>query len=134
MQQERTASRTPAELATSILAGAAIALGVCLLMLALAAWLIAQGTLGEEWAERAGVAGPFLGCLIGGGYAIACVRGRALAVGLAVSGLSVLLWLLAGLLFWGGVSPADGLAHLLAAGLGGGLAGVLSATRKKRRK
>ncbi len=134
MQQERTASHMPVELAASLLAGAAIALGVCLLVVALAAWLIAQGALEEEWTGRAGAVGAFLGCLIGGGYAIACVRGRALAVGLAVSALSVLLWLLAGALFWGGVSPADGAVQLLAAGLGGGLAGVLSATRKKRRK
>lgn len=134
MPQERKPELTPITITTSVLAGGAIALGCCLLCLALGAWLISEGILGEEWTARAGVLGSFLGCLLGGGYAIACVRSRALAMGLGISVLYLALWLGAGLLF-PGVGGGSGLVPVvLSALLGGGLSGILSASRKKRRK
>ncbi|MCC8182860.1 MAG: hypothetical protein LIO45_07835, partial [Clostridiales bacterium] len=104
------------------------------LLLALIAWLIASGTMGEEWAGRAGVIGAALGCLAGGRYAVCTVRSRVLLVGLGVGGLFLLLWLGAGR-----IAPESGagtgLTPLTIAALAGGAAsGLLSAFHKKRRK
>ncbi len=134
MHQERTVGRTRVDCITSLLAGGAIAVGVCLLLAALCAWLMVCGVLGEEWEGRILLAGPFLGSLVGGLYAILCIRARPLLTGLAVGGLSLLLWLLAGALIWDGASPAEGAAQAAAALLGGGLAGILAAAQKKKRK
>ncbi|MCC8128890.1 MAG: hypothetical protein LIO51_02995, partial [Clostridiales bacterium] len=90
MPQERTTGASPGTVVTALLAGGAIALGATLLLMALTAWLIAKGTLGEEWAGRAGMIGAALGCLMGGRYAIGSVRSRALLVGLGVGGLFLL--------------------------------------------
>ncbi|MCD7734296.1 MAG: TIGR04086 family membrane protein [Clostridiales bacterium] len=134
MPQERTTEVSPGTVVTALLAGGAIALGVTLFLMALTAWLIAGGTMGEEWAGRAGMVGAALGCLVGGRYAIGSVRSRALLVGLGTAALFLLLWLGAGLLLpeSGGGS---GLVPLTVAALGGGAAsGLLSAFHKKRRK
>ncbi len=134
MPQERITEVSPGTVVTTLLAGGAIALGVTLFLMALTAWLIAGGTLGEEWADRAGIIGAALGCLTGGRYAIGSVRSRALLVGLGVGGLFLLLWLGAGLFLPEG-SAGGGLVPLVAAALGGGAAsGLLSAFHKKRRK
>lgn len=134
MPQERTTEWSPVTIATSLLAGSAIALGCCLLVMALCAWLISRGSLGEVWTARAGLIGAFLGCLVGGGYAIACIRSRALLVGVGIGGLFLLLWLLAGLLFPGAGGGCGPIPLVIASLLGGGLSGILFASRKKRRK
>ncbi|MCD8382298.1 MAG: TIGR04086 family membrane protein [Clostridiales bacterium] len=134
MPQERTTGTSPGTAVTALLAGGAIALGITLLLMALVAWLIAGGTLGEEWAGRAGAIGAVLGCLIGGQYANSSIRSRALLVGLGVGGLFLLLWLGAGLLFPES-GTGSGLASLAAGALAGGaVSGLLSAFHKKRRK
>ena len=133
MQQEKKQGGDLLSAATSLAAGGAIALGLGLLTLAVTAWLISRGSLGEDWTARAGILGSFLGCLVGGCYAISGVRSRALLVGLGVSGLYCLLWALAGLLWLNG-SGGLALPGAAAALLGGGLGGILSASRKKRRK
>ncbi|MCD7945580.1 MAG: TIGR04086 family membrane protein [Clostridiales bacterium] len=134
MPQERTTGASPGTVFTALLAGGAIALGVALFLMALTAWLIAGGTLGEEWTDRAGMIGAALGCLVGGRYAIGSVRSRALLVGLGTATLFLLLWLGAGLIFPEG-GAGGGLVPLAAAALGGGaMSGLISAFRKKRRK
>lgn len=133
MQQEKKRGGDLLSAATSLAAGGAVALGLGLLTLAVTAWLISRGSLGEDWAARAGILGSFLGCLVGGCYAISGIRSRALLVGLGVSGLYCLLWALAGLLWLNG-SGGLALPGAAAALLGGGLGGILSASRKKRRK
>lgn len=117
-------------MATSVLAGSAIAVGICFLALALTAWLIASGRLGPEWLSRSPLAGAFLGVLAGGGYAVRCTRRRALVMGLAVGGGFSLLCLLAGAAEPGGPAPSAVLAALVA----GGLAGVLFSGGTRRRK
>lgn len=133
MPQERgKPERTALERVTSVAAGGVLALGIGLLTLALAAWLISQGTLGEEYGSWAGAVGLFLGALAGGGYAIAGVGARPLAVGLAAAGVCCLLWALAGQLWLGGFGVAP---TALGGALAGGCAsGFLFAARKKRRK
>ena len=133
MQQEKKQGGDLLSAATSLAAGGAIALGLGLLTMAAAAWLISRGSLGEDWTARAGILGSFLGCLAGGCDAISGIRSRALLVGLGVSGLYCLLWALAGLLWLNG-SGGLALPGAAAALLGGGLGGILSASRKKRRK
>lgn len=100
MPQERTTGASPGTVVTALLAGGAIALGVTLFLMALTAWLIAGGSMGEEWAGRAGMVGAALGCLVGGRYAIGSVRSRALLVGLGTAALFLLLWL------GGGAAPS----------------------------
>ncbi|MGM9537801.1 MAG: hypothetical protein ACI3VN_05665, partial [Candidatus Onthomonas sp.] len=82
MQQEKKREGELLSVVTSLAAGGAVALGLGLLILAVTAWLISRGSLGEDWAARAGVLGSFLGCLVGGCYAISGIRSRALLVGL----------------------------------------------------
>lgn len=133
MPQEQKQGGDPVAAITSLAAGGAIGLGLSLLALALTAWLISQGKLGEEWTSRSIILGAFLGCLMGGYYAISGIRSRALLVGLGVSVLFCVLWALAGLLWLnsgGGLSVSAAAAALL----GGGLSGILRASRKKRRK
>lgn len=131
-QEQKRAGEIPA-IATSLLAGGAVGLGLSLLIMAVVAWLISAGSLGEDWTGRAGVLGSFLGCLVGGCYAISGIRSRALAVGLAVSVLYCALWALAGLL-WLNSGGALSASMAAAAFLGGGLSGILAASRKKTRK
>lgn len=133
MQQENRQGETLLSAVTSLVAGGAIALALSLLTLAAGAWMISQGSLDADWIGRAGVLGSFLGCLVGGRYAISGIRSRALLVGLGVGGLYCLLWMLCGLLFW---EEGSGMAFSGAAAalLGGGSGGILSAARKKRRK
>lgn len=118
------------ETAAAILAGTAIAAGVCLLTLAAAAWLMSAGHLGPAWLERAPLAGVSLGALAGGGYAVRCAGRRALPVGLAVGAGLCLLWVLCGLRQSTQPSPA----LLLTALLSGALAGVLFSGGRKRKK
>lgn len=134
MPQERTEERNALTVVTSLLAGAAVALGLCLLVMALFAWLIAGGTLSEDWTTRAGLLGAFLGCLIGGGYAIRCIRSRALLYGLGTGVVFLLLWVVAGLLFPDASGASAPIPLVVASVLGGGLSGILFASRKKRRK
>ena len=134
MSQERTEEQKALTVATSVLAGGAIAMAICLLIMALGAWLIAGGTLSESWTTRGGLVGAFAGCLIGGGYTIRCVRSRALIFGLGVSVFFLLLWALAGLLFPCPGGATGAIPLILASALGGGLSGILFASRKKRRK
>ena len=134
MSQERTDEQKALTVVTSVLAGGAIGMAICLLIMALGAWLIAGGTLSESWTARAGLVGAFAGCLIGGGYTIRCVRSRALIVGLGVSVFFLLLWVIAGLLFPCSEGTEGAIPLILASLLGGGLSSILFASRKKRRK
>lgn len=134
MPQERTENRDLLTMATSVVAGTAIALAVCLVIMVLGAWLIAGGTLSEVWTPRLGLAGAFLGCLVGGGYAIRCIRSRALLVGLGVGGLFLFLWVLAGLLFPDAAGVTGPVPLILVSLLGGGISSILFAGGKKRRK
>ena len=64
MSQERAEQRDLLTVATSVVAGTAIALAVCLVFMVLGAWLIAGGTLSEVWTPRFGLIGAFFGCLV----------------------------------------------------------------------
>ena len=138
MQQEKKQGGDLLSAATSLAAGGAVALGLGLLTLAVTAWLISRGSLGEDWTARAGILGSFLGCLAGGCYAISGIRSRALLVGLGVGAVLFLLLLTAGLLAYDTASVDQGGAGLLCACLcGGGIAGLLGsgdASKKKRRR
>lgn len=134
MPQTKREDRPELECAMSILAGGAVAAGVCLLVLALWAWLTAAGRLGPDWLDRARLVGAFVGCLAGGGLAAGHARRRALLQSLGAGLVFLLLCLLSGRLTGAGMW-GEGSASLLAAALlGGGLAGVLFAPDKKRRK
>lgn len=131
--QERKQAGGLLQAGTALAAGSAIGVGLSLAVLALTAWLVSCGTLDQDWLGRGEVVASFVGCLVGGCYAIAGIRSRALAVGLGVSAVFCLIWLLAGFLWLNGqwrIAPSGAGAALL----GGALSGILSASRKKTRK
>lgn len=106
-----------------------------ILSLFLCAVLVSTGLLREHWMEGAGLACCVLGALIGGMYSVKAIKRRPLLVGLAVGGVLFLLLLTAGFLAYETASIEQGGVGILCACLcGGGIAGILGGTRKKRRR
>ena len=106
-----------------------------ILFLFLCAVLVSTGLLRERWMEGAGLACYVLGALIGGIYSVKAIQRRPLLVGLAVGGVLFLLLLTAGFLAYETASIEQGGVGILCACLcGGGIAGILGGTRKKRRR
>ena len=106
-----------------------------ILSLLLCAVLVSTGLLRERWMEGAGLACCVLGAMIGGIYSVKTIKRRPLLVGLAVGGVLFLLLLTAGFLAYETASIEQGGVGILCACLcGGGIAGILGGTRKKRRR
>lgn len=117
-----------------VVTGSVAGLLVCLLFLAICAWAVSAGYLPPDMLYRLCVAGSFLGGLCGGLFALRGRGGRMLLIGLGTGVVFFLFLLMAGVLFFPSISPAEGGLGLLCGSLaGGGLAGVLGA-RPRRRK
>lgn len=121
-----------------VLLGGAAALGSCLAVLLLGAWLVSAGRVPESLGPQLAVGACVIGALIGGLVAAARCRRRSLPVGLAVGAVLFLLILTVGALFFQALPlEKGGLGLLLGSLIGGGVAGLLSRAlggRKKRRK
>ncbi len=106
-----------------------------ILTLLLCAVMVSAGVLKERWMEGAVLACCVLGAWVGGLFSVRRIRARTLLVGLAVGGILFLLLLTAGLLAFETASIEHGGVGVLCACLcGGGIAGLLGAGKKKKRR
>ena len=119
--------------ALGVSAGAVIALVICLGILAIAAAGIARGWLAEDWSGRITVAAALVGAFIGGVCGQRWYRHTLVGLG---SGLVLCLILLAvgALLLDSLPTGGEGLGVLLAAAVGGGLAGLAARPRRKKKR
>lgn len=117
-----------------IVTGSAAGLLVCLLFLGVCAWAVSAGRLPASMLYHLCLAGCFLGGLCGGLFALRGRMGRMLLIGLGTGVVFFLFLLMAGVLFFPSISPAEGGLGLFCGSLaGGGLAGIIGA-RPRRRK
>ena len=108
---------------------------VSILTLLLCAVMVSAGVLRERWMDGAVLACCVVGALIGGLVSVRSIWARTLLVGLAVGGILFLLLLTAGLLAFDTASIEHGGVGVLCACLcGGGIAGLLGGTGKKKRR
>lgn len=118
---------------TGLLAGVLLALCVCLLTLLLGAALISNETVAEEKLGLFCLAGAFLGCTIGGAYAVHAAGRRALLVGEAVSLFYFAVWLAVGTGIYSALSLGRALPLLGASAVGGVAAAVLGSAGGARK-
>ena len=119
----------------ALLKGGALAGVACILVLLAGAAAISMGVLRERWMPGAVLAACVLGALLGGLFAARGRGGHGLLSGLGVGLVLFLLLLTAGLLAFEDVSLEQGGAAILCACLcGGGLAGLVSRRKPKKKR
>ena len=119
----------------ALLRGGALAGAVCILALLLGAVLISAGVARESWMSGMVLAACVLGALAGGLSAGRRLAGSGLLSGLGVGAVLFLLLLTAGLLAFEDASlERGGLPILCACLCGGGLAGLLSRRKPKKKR
>lgn len=118
-----------------LLKGSALAGISAILLLLLGAILISSGVLKERWIDGTVLTVCVFAALVGGLYAVKRIGKRTLLVGLGVGMVLFLLLLAAGVLAYGATSMGDsGTGVLCACVCGGGIAGILGSTPKKKRR
>ena len=122
-----------ARAALGVSAGAGIALAVSLVILAGAAAGISAGWLVEEWGSRIVAATALVGGLVGGLCALRWQRHPLMGLGTGLL-FGLLLLALGLVLLDARPQGAGALPVLLAAVVGGGLAGLTARPRKKRKR
>ena len=122
------------QMATGVVLGGLLALGVELMILLLGSLAVSNGILKEEAAPQTTAAACVLGGFGGGLLACARWKSRRLLGGLAAGAVCYLLILAVGLLMSDGiVLGAQALIELAGCLCGGALAGMLRGGRKKKR-
>ena len=122
------------QMATGVVLGGLLALGVELMILLLGALAVSNGVLKEDSASQLTAAAGVVGCIIGGMLACYRWRDRRLLGGHAAGMVCYLLILAVSLLM--SDAPALGaqaLIELAGCLCGGALAGMLGGRRKKKR-
>lgn len=118
-----------------LIKGGVLAGIIAIFALLICAVLVSAGMMRERWMEGAVLAACVLGSLAGGLYAARKIGRRTLLVGLGAGAVLFLLLLTAGLLAYDDASLEQGGAGILCACLcGGGLAGIMSGTTKKKHR
>lgn len=122
------------QMATGVVLGGLLALGVELVILLLGAIAVSNGILKEDAASQLTAAACVLGCFAGGLLACSRWRSRRLLGGLATGAVCYLLILAVGLLMSDGAElGVQALIELAGCLCGGALAGMLGGGRKKKR-
>lgn len=120
---------------TGLLLGGMIALISCMVLLALSAFLISSGAVGDGMMYYLTVGSCVIGCFIGGQVAVRRVGSHRLPVGAGSGCVFALLILAVGVLCLEEMSPQLSSLGFLAGGvLGGAAAGLLGGKRKKKRR
>ena len=122
-----------ARAALGVSAGAGIALAVSLVILAGAAAGISAGWLVEEWGSRIVAAAALVGGLVGGLCALRWQRHPLMGLGTGLL-FGLLLLALGLVLLDARPRGAGALPVLLAAAVGGGLAGLTARPRKRKKR
>lgn len=121
--------------AASILIGAAMALGVCCLLLLAAAAGISAGKIPANAMGTAVIVCCALSALVGGAFAVGRGEGPPILIGLLTGVALCFLLLAVGWAAFTGLSfGKESLGVLMAALLGGALSALLPRGRKRRRK
>ncbi|MDE6841870.1 MAG: TIGR04086 family membrane protein [Oscillospiraceae bacterium] len=121
-------------MATGVVLGGLLALGVELIVLLLGSVAVSNGILKEDAAPQLTAAACVLGCFIGGLLACARWKSRRLLGGLAAGAVCYLLILAVGLLMSDALElGGQALIELAGCLCGGALAGMLGGMRKKKR-
>jgi putative membrane protein (TIGR04086 family) len=108
---------------------------VTILSLLVCAGLVSAGIIREHWIDGTILISCVLGALVGGAWAVRAIGRRPLLAGIGVGGVLFLLLLTAGFLVYDTATLEQGGTGILFACLcGGGIAGILLAPRKKRRR
>ena len=122
------------QMATGVVLGGLLALGVELIVLLLGSVAVSNGILKEDAAPQLTAAACVLGCFIGGLLACARWKSRRLLGGLAAGAVCYLLILAVGLLMSDALElGGQALIELAGCLCGGALAGMLGGMRKKKR-
>lgn len=122
------------QMATGVVLGGLLALGVELVVLMLGALAVSNGILKEDSTPQLTAAACVLGCFIGGMLACSRWRSRRLLGGLAAGGVCYLLILAVSLLMSDALTlGVQALVELAGCLCGGALAGMLGGRRKKKR-
>ena len=122
------------QMATGVVLGGLLALGVELIVLLLGSVAVSNGILKEDAAPQLTAAACVLGCFIGGLLACARWKSRRLLGGLAAGAVCYLLILAVGLLMSDALElGGQALIELAGCLCGGALAGMLGGVRKKKR-
>jgi len=136
-ERKRESERTPMWLSVmlDILRGSGIAAFAAFLVLLLGALLISSGLIADTRMNSTVIAACLLGTFCGGLTAVMRVRRMTLAVGAAVGSVFFVLLLTAGALIYGDGHSMQGFGPVLCACLcGGGLAGIVGSSPKKKRR
>lgn len=122
------------QMATGVMLGGLLALGVELVILLLGALAVSNGILKEDSAPQLTAAACVLGCFAGGLLACSRWQSKRLLGGLAAGTVCYLLVLAVGLLMSDGTELGiQALIELAGCLCGGALAGMLGGGRKKKR-
>ena len=106
-----------------------------ILSLLMCAVMVSAGVLRERWMEGAVLGCCVVGAWVGGLFSARRIGSRTLLAGLAVGGILFLLLLTAGLLAFETASIEHGGVGVLCACLcGGGIAGLMGGSRKKKKR
>lgn len=122
------------QMATGVVLGGLLALGVELVVLLLGAVAVSKGILKEDAAPQLTAAACVLGCFVGGLFACARWKSRRLLGGLAAGAVCYLLILSVGLLMDDSVKlGVQALVELAGCLCGGALAGLAGRGKRKKR-
>lgn len=133
--REETRGTQLAGTAASILIGAAMALGICCLLLLAAAAGISTGKIPENAMGTAVIACCALSAVVGGAFAVGRGDGPPILIGLLTGATLCLLLLAVGWAAFTGLSfGSESIGVLVAALAGGTLSALLPRGRKHRRK
>ena len=122
------------QMATGVVLGGLLALGVALMILLAGAAAVSNGILKEDSLSQVTAAACVLGCFAGGLLACSRWRSKRLLGGLAAGAVCYLLILAVGLLMNDGAELGlQALVELAGCLCGGALAGMLGGRRRKKR-
>lgn len=134
MSKAESQGTNAVQMATGVVLGGVLALGVELTILLLGALAVSSGVLKEDASLQITAAACVLGCFGGGLLACARWKSRRLLGGLSAGAVCYLLILAVGLLMSDGiVLGVQALIELAGCLCGGALAGMLGGGRKKKR-
>lgn len=127
-------NRGPAQGVLTLVLGALLALGIELIVLLIGSFAVSAGILRVDASAQITAAACLIGCFAGGAFACGGWKSRRLIAGLAVGLICFLLILLVSLVSGSFEFGTQGLIELAGCVVGGGLAGVLTGGKKKKRK
>lgn len=135
MKKQENADITWVEIMCQLMKGGVLAGVSTVILLLFGAVLISTGVLKERWMDGAVLAVCVIASMVGGLYSVKRLKKRTLFVGLGVGLILFLLLLAAGVLAYGTDSMGYNAAGILCSSLcGGGLAGIIGSSPKKKRR